>query len=183
MRARGVEDQLVLVDLLDQEVGVAPKQEVHERGLLHRAFSVLLWREGAQGTELLLQRRARGKYHSGGLWTNSCCSHPRAGERLCDAVTRRLREELGTRPAGFVAPPCEVGTYVYRATFGNGITEYEYDHVFVAKYVGGVAPDPTEASAVAWEALSAVEKDVANHPERYTAWFPGVLALAAGHMG
>lgn len=183
MRACGGEDQLVLVDLLDREAGFASKREVHERGLLHRAFSVLLWREGAQGTEVLVQRRAAGKYHSGGLWTNSCCSHPRAGEQLGDAVARRLCEELGVEHAGFVSAPREVGTYVYRAVFENGITEYEYDHVFVANYVGVVSPDPAEASEVVWEALPVVAQDVAARPERFSAWFPGVLALAAGHMG
>lgn len=183
MGACSSEDQLVLVDLLDCEVGFASKHEVHERGLLHRAFSVILWRKGTQGIEILMQRRAAGKYHSGGLWTNSCCSHPRAGEQLGDAVMRRLCEELGLDPAGLVGTPHEVGTYVYRAVFENGIIEYEYDHVFVANYMGVVAPDPAEASEVVWEALPVVAQDVAARPERYSAWFPGVLALAAGHMG
>lgn len=155
---------------------------VHERGLLHRAFSVVLWREAPQGPEILMQRRAFGKYHSGGLWTNSCCSHPRVGEQLGDAVLRRLEEELGADLSAMASSPVEVGSFVYRATFAHGIAEFEYDHVFVAKYAGTLTPDPEEIAETAWLDAASVMQDVMARPERYTAWLPGVLALALGQI-
>ena len=178
----GGSDQLVLVDLLDHEIGSAPKLEVHERGLLHRAFSVVLWHEGSRGPEILMQRRAFRKYHSGGLWTNSCCSHPRTEEALDEAVLRRLAEELGIEASGLQGAPYEVGSFVYRAVFPNGVTEYEYDHVFVAKYAGVLAPDPEENAEIAWLDAASVMQDVMARPERYTARHPGVPALALGQI-
>ena len=117
------DDRLVLVDLMDRPLGSSTKTEVHRSGLLHRAFSVLLWRKTEQGTEILLQKRAQGKYHSGGLWTNSCCSHPRYGEELGEAVVRRLNEELGL-PADAVSDTEDIGTYVYRVGLGEGQFSY-----------------------------------------------------------
>lgn len=174
-------DQLILVDLADREVGRDNKLDVHQRGLLHRAFSVFL----LDGDRLLLQRRALGKYHSGGLWTNSCCSHPRAGETLAEAVPRRLAQELGV-----TGVTCrEVGSFVYRATFANGLTEYEFDHVLVGEWGGasdsaglkpdpvGLKPDPAEVMDWRWVRLDELARDVAERPERYTAWLPEVLRL------
>ena len=140
------EDMLVLVDGLDREVGCATKERAHREGLLHRAFSVVLVREGADGPELLLAQRAAGKYHSGGLWANSCCSHPRAGEELADAARRRVREELGCDADSLR----EIAAFAYRAPFPDGICEHEYDHVLVGRACGEVAPDPAEVSAVRW---------------------------------
>lgn len=167
-------DELVLVDVADREIGAASKLACHREGLLHRAFSVMLLRMGEGGVdEALLVRRAEGKYHSGGLWTNSCCSHPRAGERLADAVRRRLAEELGVTGVA-----CrEVGSFVYRVCFANGLTEYEFDHVFVGRLEGKhVAPDPDEASEVRWVALDVLAREVTVHPERFTAWCPAVVS-------
>lgn len=169
-------DELVLVDPADNEVGTCSKLVAHERGLLHRAFSVLLF----DGDRLLMTRRALGKYHSGGLWTNSCCSHPRAGETLDEAVPRRLAEELGIAEA----PVCrEVGTYCYRAAFGNGLTEYELDHVLVGEWAGTCEPDPAEVMDWRWVDVAQVSRDVCEHPERFTAWFPGVLSLVLQGRG
>lgn len=167
------EDQLVLVDLLDRPLGSCGKLEVHKRGLLHRAFSVLLFDDDG----LLMTRRAPGKYHSGGLWTNTCCSHPRVGETLEESVTRRLEEELG-----IVEPPVchEVGTYCYRASFPNGLTEYELDHVLVGEWSGTCRPDADEVMDWRWVTTKQVMRDVCEHPERFTAWFPGVLHVALG---
>ena len=160
------EDLLVLVDGLDREIGTATKECVHREGLLHRAFSVLLVREGANGPELLLAQRAPGKYHSAGLWANSCCSHPRAEEQLLDAAYRRVREELGCEAADLR----ELAAFVYRAEFADGLCEYEYDHVLVGRCEGELAPDPAEVGAVRWVAADDVAAELADHPDQVAAW-------------
>jgi len=168
------EDLLILADGLDRQRGTATKEEAHRRGLLHRAFSVVLVREGARGPELLLAQRAQGKYHSELLWANSCCSHPRAGEELLEAAYRRVREELGCDAADLR----EVGAFVYRAKFADGLYEYEYDHVLVGRCVGEPAPDPTEVAAVRWVSVDEVADELMEHPDRFAAWAFTVLSIA-----
>lgn len=169
-----LEDRLILVDLLDRPVGEAGKLYCHQEGLLHRAFSIVLTREGPAGTEVLIARRAEGKYHSGGLWSNSCCSHQRVDEELGEAVVRRLEQELGVTGVA-----CrEVGTFVYRAAFDNGLTEYEFDHVFVGAYDGPVAADPSEVSEVCWMGAADLVARLTERPQDFTAWCPAVTALA-----
>lgn len=168
-------DELILVDTRDQVVGHGEKLQVHREGLLHRAFSVFLVHDG----KMLLHRRAEGKYHSGGLWTNACCSHPRRGEELSEAVERRLKEELG------VSCPCEERFhFVYRAPFPGGITEYEYDHVFLGDYWGELRPDPEEIAACRWVEFSVLRDQLLRTPEVFTPWFliaaPGVLEIVDG---
>lgn len=167
-------DELVLVDGLDRPMGRATKERAHAEGLLHRAFSVLLVREGGAGCEVLLAQRAAGKYHSAGLWANSCCSHPRAGEELLDAARRRVREELGCEVRGLR----EIGAFVYRAEFGNGLVEFEYDHVLLGSCEGEPDPDPAEVGAVRWEPAESVAVELAEHPERFAPWAFTVLSLA-----
>jgi isopentenyl-diphosphate delta-isomerase len=135
---------LILVDGLDREVGAATKLQAHVNGVLHRAFSVVLVRDGEEGPEILLAKRSLLKYHSGGLWANSCCSHPRVGEDVVEAAYRRVPEELGCEAADLR----EVCAFVYRAEFDNGLCEYEYDHVIVGRCEGTIDPDPAEASEV-----------------------------------
>ena len=171
-------DQLILVDGLDRQVGTAYKEDAHVQGLLHRAFSVVMVRTGERGTELLLSQRAAGKYHSAGLWANSCCSHPRAGEEVREAALRRVREELGCD----VVDPQEIDAFVYRAEFGNGLAEYEYDHVLVGGIAGEPTPDPSEVSAVRWIAASDLALELTEHPERFAAWAFTVLSLALRHI-
>lgn len=173
------DDELVLVDLLDQPVGTTSKERAHKEGLLHRAFSVMLWRAGAKGPELLLSRRAQGKYHSAGLWANSCCSHPRVGEDLTDAARRRVAEELGAK----VQEVREVGAFAYRAPFANDVTEYEFDHVFVAAYDGELRPDPAEASEVRWVPAPQVMQELLGQPQAFCAWVPNVVALVLASVG
>lgn len=165
---RAPEDQLVLVDVLDRPLGSAGKLECHQRHLLHRAFSVFLWHPNADGTPvILLQRRALGKYHSGGLWANSCCSHPRVGEQLDQAVLRRLQQELGV--AGVRCR--EVGSFVYYAAFPNGLAEYEYDHVYLGQYDGEVNADPSEVMEVRWIRADELAQQLAAEPTKFAAWF------------
>ena len=115
---------------------------------------------------MLLQKRSAGKYHSGGLWTNACCSHPRQGEELSEAVERRLEEELGIR-----MPVEELYSFVYRAQFENGLTEYEYDHVFLGEYDGEIRLNEEEASEIRWMDMDELAEDLWKNPEKYTAWF------------
>ena len=168
------DDQLVLVDGLDCQTGVATKWDAHVTGSLHRAFSVVLLREGADGPELLLAQRAAGKYHSAGLWANSCCSHPRAGEELTEAAYRRVREELGCD----ARDSHEVDSFVYRAVFDNGLTEHEYDHVLLGHPASELDPDPAEVSDVRWVGFQDLARELAEQPEVFSAWAPMVLSIA-----
>lgn len=172
------DDALILVDGRDRELGTATKREAHVEGLLHRAFSVVLVRDGDDGPELLLATRAAGKYHSGGLWANSCCSHPRAGEGLMDAASRRVREELGCDAAGLR----EVAAFAYRAEFADGLCEYEYDHVLVGRCEGDPDPDPAEVGEVRWAGLDELAAALARHPEAFAAWAPMVLTMAMASL-
>ena len=159
------EDQVILVDADDREIGVLGKLAAHERGgTRHRAFSVFI--VDPQG-RWLLQRRAAGKYHFPGLWTNACCSHPRPGEGTAAAAHRRLREELG-----FDCPLAERFQFEYKATSAaEGLTEHELDHVFTGEHAGAVAPDPAEVGAVRWVELRALEAELRARPEAFTPWF------------
>jgi len=161
-------EQLILVDAEDRDIGTAEKIDAHRRGLLHRAFSVIVW--DSNGRQLL-QKRAAGKYHSGGLWTNTCCGHPRPGEPVEAAARRRLGEEMG-----FTCPLEWLGTVQYRAAFDNGLAEHEIVHVFRGRYDGPLDPDPAEAEDYRWSRLDAIRSDVATAPERFSVWFLRYIA-------
>ncbi len=168
------DDLLILVDVLDRQIGTASKLRAHVDGLLHRAFSVVLVRRHGDAWEILLTKRAEGKYHSAGLWTNACCSHPRAGESLDEAVPRRLKEELGIEGVD-----CrEVGSFVYRHVFADGLSEYEYDHTFVAAYDGEVHPDPTESSDARWVSEDELVAGLCERPDEFSAWCAPAMSLA-----
>lgn len=168
-----MEDQIILVDASDKQVGVAGKLEAHQKGQLHRAFSVFVFNPAGQ---LLLQRRALSKYHSGGLWTNTCCSHPRAGELTHDAAVRRLKEEMG-----FTCPLREVFSFTYSTNFSDGLIENEFDHVFVGEWEGKPSPDPEEVEEWKWIEPDVLKKDAEEHPEKYSYWLkvalPKVLSV------
>ena len=156
-------EQVILVNEQDVATGTMEKMEAHEKALLHRAFSVFIFNEKG---ETLLQQRALDKYHSGGLWTNSCCSHPRPGEETIKAASRRLEEELG-----FEAPLKKVFDFVYQASFDNGLTEHEFDHVFIGFYEGAINPDPKEVCNYAYRNMEAIEEELQHKPQLFTAWF------------
>lgn len=156
-------EHVVLVDRDDREVGTAEKLTAHAQAKLHRALSVFV-SDGAG--RLLLQRRARGKYHSGGLWSNTCCGHPRPDETVDAAAHRRLREEMG-----FDCPLERAFAFTYRADVGGGLVEHEHDHVFVGRFDGTPRPDPREVEVWRWVPVTEVLEDLDAHPDHYTAWF------------
>lgn len=161
--------QVVLVDEKDREVGTMEKMEAHRQALLHRAFSVFIF--NGKG-DMLLQQRAVTKYHSGGLWTNACCSHPRPGEAIQAAAERRLQEELG-----FTIPLTKAFDFIYKAYFDNGLTEYEFDHVLTGVYDGDIYPNREEVADIRWLAMADVRADLEARPNVYTEWFK--IALQA----
>jgi isopentenyl-diphosphate delta-isomerase len=168
-------ERVILVDSNDRPLGTAPKLDAHFNGQLHRAFSVLV-HDGAGN--LLLQKRAGGKYHSGGLWTNACCGHPRLGEEPIVAARRRLREEMGVDCALM-----SMRTLIYRAEVGGGLVEHELVHLFMTCCRDTVEPDPAEAEAHAWQPLQAVRRAAVATPERFTPWFRLYLTLDLGAFG
>ena len=178
METPGIET-VVLVDTDDREIGVAEKLQAHRQGLLHRAFSVFILNKAG---ELLLQRRSSTKYHSGGLWTNTCCSHPRPAEDVGQAARRRLREEMGID-----AELSPAFTVLYEADLGSGLTEHELDHVLVGRYQGDPNPNPIEVDGWWWVGLGEVEEDVERRPEAYTVWFklalPKLIAVLRADGG
>lgn len=161
------EEQVILVNAEDAPIGTAGKLEAHERGALHRAFSVFA--VNARG-EILLQRRAAGKYHGGGLWSNSCCGHPRPGEPTAEAARRRLLEELGID-----CPLQPVFSFTYRAQMPGGLTEHEIDHVFAGRVDRDPHPDPTEVEAWRWATPDEILTSLQAKPSAYTPWFKAAL--------
>lgn len=163
-----MEELVVLIDDKDRAIGSAPKGQAHACGQLHRALSVFVL--DSRGS-MLLQRRSLTKYHSSGLWSNACCSHPRPGEEVAAAAHRRLTEEMG-----FDCQLAPAFAFTYRATLDHGIVEHERDHVFIGRFDGSPTPNTAEVAEWRWATVQALRDDVASHPERYTAWFR--LALA-----
>ncbi len=159
---KNMNEIIVLVDENDNQIGTGEKMAVHRAGKLHRAFSVFVF--NSKG-EMLLQRRALTKYHSGGLWTNTCCSHPRPEEKTIDAAKRRLKEEMG-----FECELEEVDSFVYKTEF-EGLFEHEFDHVFVGKYEGEMGVDREEVEEYKWISLEDLYEDVKQNPQKYTSWF------------
>lgn len=157
-----MEEMLILVDERDNPLGTGEKMDVHRRGLLHRCFSIFVFDTSGR---VMMQKRAESKYHSGGLWTNTCCGHPRAGEDIADAAHRRLFEEMG-----FDCELDAVFTFIYRAQLDQGLTEHEFDHVFVGTFESAISPNPEEADGYDWERVPRVLEDMRARPERYTVW-------------
>ena len=157
------EENVILVDENDKEVGVMPKMEAHEKAVLHRAFSVFIMNNKG---ETMLQQRAEHKYHSPLLWTNTCCSHQRLGETNIQAGKRRLQEEMG-----FVVELRELFSFIYKAPFDNGLTEHELDHVMIGSYNDAPYINTEEVADWKWMKPQDIKNDIAKHPENYTAWF------------
>ena len=157
------EEKVILVNEKDEQIGLMPKMEAHEKALLHRAFSVFVFN---QKNELMIQQRAFGKYHSPGLWTNTCCSHQREGESNVEAGKRRLQEEMG-----FSTELKDTVSFIYKAPFDNGLTEHEFDHILVGYYEGEPNLNPEEVNAWRWMSLEDLKLDMEKQPQLYTEWF------------
>lgn len=160
-------DEVILVNGQDEWIGHADKHAAHSTGTLHRALSIFIINSRGK---ILLQQRAANKYHSGGLWSNACCSHPAPGEPTLTAAHRRLREELGIDTA--LTP---ITRLLYRAEVGEGLIEHEYDHIFEGIWNGEIFPAPEEVSAFMWLTAPDLEKWLREEPETFTAWFPILL--------
>lgn len=160
-------EELILVDAQDRELGVKEKMEAHVEGALHRAFSVFVFDSEKR---LLLQKRASTKYHSGGLWSNTACGHPRPGETTPDAARRRLREEMG-----FDCELREAFEFLYRAELDGALIEHEYDHVLVGTYEGDPAPDPAEVEGWRWVTMEELRRRLTDEPERYSYWLKAAV--------
>ena len=162
MTLGATEERVILVDPSDRPIGEALKSLVHRTGELHRAVSVFLFNKAG---EILLQRRAADKYHSAGLWSNTCCGHPRPGESPLEAAQRRLFEEMGIKSL-----LTRAFQFTYRAQLTAELVEHEVDHVFSGQFEGEPAPNTSEVSEWRWVKLEQLRQDLAEHPQRYTAW-------------
>ena len=165
---------VVLVNEQDEFIGTMEKMEAHEKGLLHRAFSVFIFND--QG-EMLIQRRALKKYHSGGLWTNACCSHPFPNEDVHHAAERRTNEELGIQ-----IELTKAFSFTYKADLDAGLTEYEFDHVFIGNYQGKISANQDEVGDYAYLDVNYLSSHIEKHPEKYTVWFRIALPLLQDYM-
>jgi len=173
-------EHVVLVDEQDQVLGTEEKMKAHELALLHRAFSVFVYRKtkdkisGEELIEFLLQQRHVEKYHCGGLWTNTCCSHPRLNETVREGAERRLKEEMS-----LVLSLTAVGAFQYKASFENGLTEHEFDHVFIGEYDGVqvIILDPQEVQDYRWISVNELIQELSLHSEQYTPWFKPAFHL------
>ncbi len=157
------EEQVILVNEQDEQLGLMPKMEAHEKALLHRAFSVFIFNVK---DELLLQKRAAHKYHSPNQWTNTCCSHQRNGETSINAGKRRLFEEMG-----FSCELEEKFSFIYKAPFDNGLTEHELDHVLIGYYNENPKINPDEVDDYEWKSIHGIEIEIRDNPDKYTVWF------------
>ena len=168
-------EHVVLVNTLDQAQGTMEKMSAHKKGILHRAFSVFIL--NSKG-ELLLQQRAHHKYHSGGLWTNTCCSHPRNGETVIEAGVRRLQEEMGMK--------CQLAKgfdFIYRSELDGGLVEHEFDHVLFGRSDVPPVPNPEEVCDYKYISFTHMRAEMAAHPEDFTTWFRICFERAAEHLG
>lgn len=156
-------ENVILVNEKDEAIGTMEKMEAHRKGLLHRAFSVFIFNEEG---EMLIHQRAFDKYHSGGLWTNACCSHPRENEDTMNAAHRRLVEEMG-----FDCDLHEAFSFIYRAELDNELTEHEFDHVFIGTYNQTIEPNAEEVADYKYVNVNILKKMIKINPDQFTEWF------------
>jgi isopentenyl-diphosphate Delta-isomerase len=168
------EELVILVDESDRPIGTSEKLAAHRNPVLHRAFSIFVINQLGQ---VMLQKRAKQKYHSGGLWTNTCCSHPRPGEETLLAAKRRLQEEMG-----FCCELEEIFSFVYRAQLDRELTEYEFDHVLLGKFDGEPRLNPDEAEAWKWMEILDLQLDIVSNPDRYTFWLKNCIDRVANYL-
>jgi len=163
MYKKNMNKNVILVDENNNEIGIMEKLEAHVQGKLHRAFSIFIFNKKG---ELLLQQRDSKKYHSGNLWTNTVCSHPEPNKDLYECVNNRMQEEMG-----FKTPVKEVFTFLYKSGYENGLTEHEFDHVFIGFYENNPNPNPNEVMNFKWISIKEIVQDMKKNSEIYTSWF------------
>ncbi|MCM4154629.1 isopentenyl-diphosphate Delta-isomerase [Gramella sp. AN32] len=168
------EEKVILVNEKDEQIGLMEKIEAHQKALLHRAFSVFVFNNQ---NELMIQRRAMSKYHSPGLWTNTCCSHQRENESNVEAGMRRLEEEMG-----FTTPLKDSISFIYKAPFDNGLTEHEFDHILIGNFDGVPNLNPEEVEDWKWVGLEEIKTDMQKHPGIYTEWFKIIFQKYYSHI-
>ena len=168
------EENVILVNEADEPIGLMPKMEAHEKAVLHRAFSVFIMNDKG---ETMLQQRAKDKYHSPLLWTNTCCSHQRDGESNIEAGKRRLMEEMG-----FTTELTELFSFIYKAPFDNGLTEHEYDHVMMGTFNAAPTINPEEVADWKWMHPEDIKTDISENADQYTAWFKIIFERFYGHL-
>ncbi len=166
--------QVILVNEMDEAIGSMDKIQAHEEAVLHRAFSVFIFNSAGK---MLLQQRADDKYHSGGLWTNACCSHPMPGEETLDAANRRLREELG-----FETVLTHNFSFIYKSDYDNGLTEYEYDHVFSGIYNNKIHPNKKEVKDWTFFSSDEILALIQSNPEKFTTWFKIAFPMLESYL-
>jgi isopentenyl-diphosphate delta-isomerase type 1 len=165
---------VILVDPNDHKIGQIEKILAHQYAMLHRAFSVFLFRKRKNRIEVLLQQRSKAKYHSGGLWTNTCCSHPRPGEKILSSAKKRLKHEMGIE-----TKLKEIGKFHYIAQFANNLVENEIDHILIGIYEEEKIPvNPEEVESYKWKEVSALKKEVKKNPKAFTPWLKQALEIA-----
>ena len=157
------EQEVILVNENDEPIGTMKKMEAHQKGLLHRAFSVFVFDSNGR---MLLQQRSAGKYHGANLWTNACCSHPFPDEDVKEAAQRRLKEELG-----FTTELHEIFSFTYKAQVENNLIEHEFDHVFAGEYENEIRPNPHEVSNIVYKSMDQIKREIDLHPSDFTSWF------------
>ncbi|PST82833.1 isopentenyl-diphosphate delta-isomerase [Pedobacter yulinensis] len=162
-------EHVILVDEQDQEIGVMEKMQAHREGRLHRAFSIFIFNSDGQ---MMLHKRAANKYHSPGLWSNACCSHPRPGEDVLQAANRRLQEEMG-----FTCRLSPAFKFSYRASLDQGMTENEFDHVLTGRYTGSPVLNPDEVAEWKWMDTGLLYEDLQLNPDHYTYWFKAAFPV------
>jgi isopentenyl-diphosphate delta-isomerase len=167
-------DEVILVNEQDEKIGIAEKMTAHRTGALHRALSVFIVDEE---NNILIQRRALEKYHSGGLWSNACCSHPRPGEKVIAAAHRRLQEEMG-----FDCELVPFFTLTYKADVGGGLIEHEYDHIFIGTYTGPIRPNAEEVMDYRYASPEEIQQELETQPELYTTWFRLAFSIFCNHL-
>ena len=158
-----MEEKVIIVDKNDNQIGLMPKLDAHKKGILHRAFSVFVLNNN---NEIMLQKRAYNKYHSGGLWTNTCCSHQREGENSIEAGKRRLLEEMG-----FETELKIITSFIYKVEFENGLTEHELDYLLIGKFFKSPVINKQEVADWKWMKIELIADDIKLNPNNYTSWF------------
>ncbi len=170
-----MQSKVVLVNEKDEAIGSGEKVEVHRSGKLHRAFSVFIFNSKK---ELLLQKRAKSKYHSGGLWTNSCCSHPRPGEEILQVAQKRLKEEMGFECDNLK----EIFSFVYKVKLDNNLFEHEFDHVLIGIFDGNPDPNKEEVEDWKWVDLQELQENLKQNPQNYTYWFKTIIKKVISYV-